>query len=458
MSQPQPIASTAAGNVIPPELHRDYPVVTKGDGVWLEGADGTRYLDAMSGGSMAATIGLGREDVVARARAQAERVSFVHNEWLTNPAQEELAQRLIGLAPEYARVSFVTGGAEANETALRLARRYHVERGEAQRWRIISPAQAYHGPTFATLALTGRAGLKGPLAPYLPEVHHIPPATRQLDPTGRQALEALDQVIEEVGGENVSAYYCEGVSAASLPAYTPPDAFWEGLAERRERHGFLVCFDEIVTGLGRTGSWFAAEQLPIQPDVVATAKGLGGGYAAIGAVLSRAHVHEAIGAGSGDFSLGHTWNGAPLSCAVANAVLDVLVGEGLVERVQANGPVLREMLAAALADVPIVREVRGHGYLLGVEYGDPRREDEFLPPQLRVAGRIDAAAMDRRLVTLSTQPTSDGYAGDQSLFAPAFVSSEAELEEMVERFAAAVREVDAEVARELDEAPAEVAL
>ena len=457
MSQPQPIASTAAGHVIPPELHRDYPVVVRGDGVWLEQADGTRYLDAMSGGSMAATIGLGREEVVAKARAQAERVSFVHNEWLTNPAQEELARRLIGLAPEYGRVSFVTGGAEANETAMRLARRYHVERGEAQRWRIISPAQAYHGPTFATLALTGRAGLKGPLVPYLPEVHHIPPATRRLDPSGRQALEALDQVLEEVGGENVSAYYCEGVSAASLPAYTPPDAFWEGLAERRERHGFLVCFDEIVTGLGRTGTWFAAEQLPIQPDIVATAKGLGGGYTAIGAVLSRAHVHEAIAAGSGDFSLGHTWNGAPLCCAVAGAVLDVLTGEGLIEKVHASGPLLREMLAEALADVAIVREVRGRGYLLGVEYGDPRQPDEFLPPRLRVASRIDAAAMRNRLVTLSTQPTSDGYAGDQSLFAPAFVSSEAELEEMVERFAAAVREVDTEVARELAQAPAEVA-
>lgn len=348
----------------------------------------------------------------------------------------------------------MTGGAEANETALRLARSYHLERGDAQRWRIISPAQAYHGPTFATLALTGRAGLKGPLAPYLPEVHHIPPCTRQLDPTGAEALAALDRLIEEFGGDTICAYYCEGISAASLPAYTPPDSFWEGLADRRDRHGFLVCFDEIVTGLGRAGAWFAAEQLPIQPDILATAKGLGGGYAAIGAVLSRAPVYEAIAAGSGHFTLGHTWNGAPLSCAVANAVLDVLQGDGLVEQVAANGPLLRDRLEAALADIPIVQEVRGHGYLLGVEYGDPREPGTFLPPALRVAARIDAAAMRRRLITLSTQPTSDGYAGDQSLFAPAFVSSESELEEMVERFAAAVREVDAEVAEELDDSRA----
>ncbi|MGD9734981.1 MAG: aspartate aminotransferase family protein [Solirubrobacterales bacterium] len=447
---PELTVEKSSSNVLPPELHHTYPLVVRGEGVWVDQADGTRYLDAMSGGSMAATIGLGRRDVVDAARKQAEQLSFVHNEWLTNPAQERLARRLVELAPEYARVSFVTGGAEANETALRLARSYHLERGDEKRWRIISPAQAYHGPTFATLALTGRAGLKGPLAPYLPEVHHIPPCTRQLDPTGEEALAALDRLIEELGADTICAYYCEGVSAASLPAYTPPDSFWEGLAERRDRHGFLVCFDEIVTGLGRTGSWFAAEQLPIQPDILATAKGLGGGYAAIGAVLSRAPVYEAIAAGSGQFALGHTWNGAPLSCAVANAVLDVLEEEELIDRVRINGPLLRDRLEAALADISIVQDVRGHGYLLGVEYGDPREPDAFLPPALRVAARIDAGAMRRQLITLSTQPTSDGYAGDQSLFAPAFVSSDSELEDMVERFAAAVREVDAEVTEELD--------
>jgi len=449
------VVDGAASHVLPPELHHPYPLVVRGRGVWVEQADGTTYLDAMSGGSMAATIGLGREEIAEAARAQARRVSFVHNEWLTNPEQERLAQRLIELVPDdYARVSFVTGGAEANEAALRLARSYHVERGEPGRWRVVSPAQAYHGPTFATLALTGRPGLHGPLAPYLPEMLHIPPCTSQLDPTGEQALAALDAILDEVGGETISAYYCEGVSAASLPAYTPPDRFWKGIAERAERHGFLVCFDEIVTGLGRTGSWFAEQQLPIVPDIVATAKGLGGGYAAIGAVLCTQAVYDAVAAGSGRLTLGHTWNGAPVSCAVANAVLDVLVGERLVEHVAANGPRLRDRLAEALRDVSIVRDVRGRGYLLGVEYADPRDMTAFLPPQLRAAARIDRAATERRLVTLSVQPTRDGYAGDQSLFAPAFTSTEEELSEMVERFADAVRVVDAEIGRELEGAGA----
>src|SRR5216110_325283 len=176
-------------------------------------------------------------DLVAAARVQAEKLAYVHNERLTNPAQERLAHELVSLAPEgFTRVRFVTGGAEANEMAIQLARRYHVDRGEAQRWQVISPAQAYHGPTMATLALTGRPGLQRPFQPYMPSHGHIPPSTWRFDPTGEAALAALDQVLDEIGPENVSAYFCEPITAAALPAYSPPERFWTGLAERRERH------------------------------------------------------------------------------------------------------------------------------------------------------------------------------------------------------------------------------
>ena len=363
------------------------------------------------------------------------------------------------MAPEgFARAYFVTGGAEANEAALRLARAFHVNRGEPARWRVISPAQAYHGPTIATLALTGRPGLHGPLTAYLPPVEHIPPTTRRFDETGQAALEALDRVLDQVGPESVALFFCEAIGAAALPAHRPPDRFWEGLAERREEHGFLIGFDEIVTGLGRSGNWFAANDLPIVPDLIATAKGLGAGYAPIGAMLCREQVYEAVAGGSRTFSLGHTWNGAPLSCAVGLAVVDALRREGLVERVRERGPVLRDQLEEALRDVPLVHEVRGHGYLLGVEYADPRDDGaSFLPPELGVAGKIDAAAFERGLLTLSTQPTRDGFAGDQSLFAPPFVTSDEELAEMVERFAAAVRDVWTAVERELEATPAATA-
>jgi adenosylmethionine-8-amino-7-oxononanoate aminotransferase len=432
--------------VFPLELNRRYPVLVRGEGVWLEDSAGRRYLDAMSGGSMAATLGHGRRDVIAAAKAQAERLAFVHNERLTNPAQERLAEELVQVAPEgFTRVRFTTGGAEANEMAVQIARRYHVDRGQPQRWQIVSPAQAYHGPTMETLALTGRPGLQRPFDPYMPAHLHIPPSTWRFDPTGEQALQALDRALQAAGPDTVSAYFCEPISAAALPAYTPPARFWEGLVERRDRYGFLICFDEIVTGMGRTGRWFAANGLPGVADIIATGKGLGAGYAAIGAVLCKQHVYDGIAAGSRTFTLGHTWDGAPLSCAVGLEVIDVLRSEGLVDHVRERGRILREELVNALRGIPLARDVRGHGFLLGVEYVDPRDGTSFLPPELRTAGRVDDAAFERGLITYSTMPTRDGYAGDQTLFAPPFTATDAELAEMVQRFAATIRHVSEEV-------------
>ena len=437
-------------HVFPLELGRAMPVIARGDGVWIEDAAGRRYLDAMSGGSMAATLGHGRRDIIEAAHVQAEKLGYAHNERLTNPLQERLASELIAVAPEgFGRVKFTVAGADAIEMAIQLARSYHVEGGEGDRWQVISPAQAYHGPTMETLALTGRPGLHGPFGPYLPQHLHIPPSTWRFDPSGEAALEALDRALEQAGPGNVSAFFCEAISAAALPAYTPPRRFWEGLAERRERFGFLVCFDEVVTGVGRTGNWFAGAATACVPDIIATAKGLGAGYAAIGAVLVREHVYDAVAEGSRRFTPGHTWDGAPLAAAVGLAVLEALRSERLVERVRDRGPSLRDELERALAGISLVREVRGHGYLLGVEYVDPRDNTSFLPRELRVAGRIDDVAFERGLITLSTQPTRDGFAGDQSLFAPAFTATDEELAEMVSRFAEVVGDVAEDVEREL---------
>jgi adenosylmethionine-8-amino-7-oxononanoate aminotransferase len=420
-----PETSVAADRtrVFPLELDRLYPVVVRGEGVWVEDAAGKRYLDAMSGGSMAATLGHGRRDIIAAAREQALQLSYVHNERLTNPARERLAAELVEVAPPgMTRVRFTTGGAESNEAALQMARSYHVERGDTKRWHVISPAQAYHGPTMATLSLTGRPGLQRPFGPYLSTHHHIPPSTWRFDPTGKAALAALDKVLEEVGPENVSAYFCEPITAAALPAYSPPALFWKGLAERRDKHGFLILYDEVVTGMGRTGHWFAAEKLPLVPDIIATAKGLGAGYAAIGGVICRDHVYQAFANGSRKLTHGHTWDGAPATCAVGLRVIEVLREEGLIERMRVKGPALRDELAAALADVPMVREVRGHGFLL---------------------------AMDLGLIVYSTMPTRDGYAGDQTLFAPPFTTTDAELTRMVERFAQTIRSVARSIEAEL---------
>jgi adenosylmethionine-8-amino-7-oxononanoate aminotransferase len=433
-------------SVLPRELDVAYPSIDRGEGVWLHGVDGRRILDACGGGAMVACLGHGRRDIADAAAAQAERLSYIYYHAFTNDAQELFGRRILETtAPGMARVRFVSGGSEANEMALRLVRAYQVDRGETERWRIVSPAQAYHGATFGTLALTGRPSLQAPYQPYLAPGLHIPPSTRRHDETGEQALAELDRVIEEAGAETIAAFLCEPVSGASLPAYSAPDLFWEGLAERRDRHGFLVCFDEIVTGAGRTGTWFAADRVPLEPDIVTFGKGFGAGYAPLAGILCRQHVYDAVAEGSRELEHGHTWDGAPQSCAVGLAVLAELVEQDLVGRVAERGPGLRDELADALAGLGIVGEVRGRGFLLGIDLVDPRDGESLLPPDLDAASLVDSIALERDLLVTSSHSTPDGLAGDATLLAPAYTASDEELALMVERLAETLAEVERRV-------------
>ena len=441
--------------VFPRFLDLAYPNIERGDGVWLFTTDGRKILDACSGGAMVSCLGYGVRDVIDAAAAQASEIGYYYNHHFTNRPQEQLAERLVTVvAPEMARVKFTSGGSEANEAAIRLARAYHVERGQPQRWRVISPAQAYHGSTFGTLALSGRRrSLQQPYENYLPEIFHLSPATARFDATGETTLAELDSIVENVGPDSISAFFCEPVSAAALPAYSPPERFWEGLKERAKQYGFLICFDEIVSGMGRVGSWLAAHELPVEPDIVTIGKGLGAGYAPLAAVLCRQHVFDAIAAGSREFDLGHTWDGAPLPCAVGLAVLDVLVKHRLVDRVRERGPRLLDELRAALKGSSIVGEVRGRGFLLGVELVDPRDGRSFLPDELDAASLVDDTAFGLGLLVSSTHSTKDGYAGDEVLLAPAYTSSDAELAEMVERFAGTIASLERTVLHQLGRQP-----
>lgn len=415
-------------STFPRFLDLAYPNIERGEGVWLYTTDGRRVLDACSGGAMVASLGHGAREIVEAGVRQAEKIAYFYMDHFTNEPQERLAERLIDVAaPEMARVRFTSSGSEANETALRLARAYHVDRGEPDRWRVISPAQAYHGSTMATLALSGRRHtLQEPFTPYLSPHLHIG--------AGETALRDLDARLEEAGPESVAAFFCEPISGAARPAYSPPASFWHGLAERREKHGFLVCFDEVVTGMGRTGAWFAYQKLPIEPDVVTVGKGLGAGYAPISAVLCKHEVYEAIDRGSRYFDLGHTWDGAPISCATGLAVLDALVERRLVERVRERGPRLLSDLKSALGGNRLVAEVRGHGFLLGVSLTS-------LPDETRMDERVEQVAFDHGLLVTTTHSTADGYAGDEITFAPAFTSTDEELRLMVELLATTLQEV-----------------
>lgn len=435
--------------LFPRELDRAYPLIVRGQGPRLYDSAGNCYLDATSGGAMTANLGQpAPEEIAETMRREAARCSYLHGTQFTSPMQEGLAEQLTRLAPPgFTRARFVTGGSEANEMALRMARSYWWERGQ-DRHRIISPAQAYHGPTMATLGLTGRAGLQAPFGPYIVRQPHIPPSTSWADPDGSRALAALDQVLDQEGPGSIAAFLAEPVSAASLPGYSPPRAFWEGLEQRRREHGFLVWLDEVVTGLGRCGSWFAAGQLPVTADIITVSKGLGCGFFPVGAMLVRDEVYQAVAAGSRAFEHGHTWDGAPLGCAAGLAVLAHLEREDIPGQVAARGPALRAALAAALAGCPLVREVRGRGFLCGISYADPAGGRPFPDPAWRVAALVDAEALDRGLILYSTAPAADGYAGDQTLFAPALNASDEDLAEMIALTADAVRAVAGQLAAE----------
>ncbi len=438
-------------SVFPRFLDLAYPSIERGQGVWLETTGGQKILDACSGGAMVACLGHGVREIVDAAAAQAEQISYFYNHHFTSRPQERLADRVIEVvAPEMARVKLASGGSEANETAVRLARAYHVDRGARDRWQIISPAQAYHGSTIGTLALSGRRrSLQDPYLEYMPSYLHLTPSTPRFDPTGQRALDELDAALKSAGPETVSAFFCEAVSAAALPGYSPPARFWEGLAERREKHGFLVCFDEIVTGVGRVGSMLAAHQLPIEPDIVTIGKGLGAGYQPLAAILCKEHVYDALAEGSAEFDLGHTWDGAPLPSAVGLAVLDYIVSHKLVERVHDRGPRLLQQLRTALEGSPIVGEVRGRGFLLGVELVDPRDHKSFIPHEIDAGTLVDDMAFDLGLLVSSTHSTLDGFAGDEVLLAPAFTSTDEELDEMVKRFRTTIDAVEGAVRKKL---------
>jgi adenosylmethionine-8-amino-7-oxononanoate aminotransferase len=450
MSQMKATVHAEETSLFPRFLDLAYPNIEKGKGVWLETTDGKRILDACSGGAMVACLGHGVTEIADAAAEQAEKIAYFYNHHFTSRPQEDLADRVIEVVPEMARVKLASGGSEANETAVRLARTYHVDRGQTGRWLVISPAQAYHGSTIGTLALSGRRhSLQEPYAEYMPAYLHIAPSTPRFDPSGEAALKELDRALKEAGPESVSAFFCEPVSAAALPGYSPPERFWTGLAERREKYGFLVCFDEIVTGMGRVGGWLAAHQLPIEPDIVTIGKGLGAGYWPLAAVLCREHVYDAIAEGSAEFDLGHTWDGAPLPSAVGLAVLDYIVRHKLVDRVRDRGPRLLEQLQDALKGSRIVGEVRGRGFLLGVELVDPRDGTSFLPHELDAATLVDDIAFELGLLVSSTHSTLDGYAGDEVLIAPAYTSTDVELDEMVKRFKMTIDEVEKAVTAKL---------
>jgi adenosylmethionine-8-amino-7-oxononanoate aminotransferase len=431
-------------------LHRQiahaYPVAVGGQGVIIRDAAGREYIDA-SGGAAVSCLGHGHPDVLAAMHAQLDRLAYAHTSFFTSQAAEELADDLVAHAPAgIDHVFYVSGGSEAVEAALKLARQYFVERGEPQRQKIIARRQSYHGITLGALAIGGRAKQRAPFAPLLVETHHVSPVyeyrDRRVDETaeeyGQRLAAELEAKIAELGGDTVIAFVAETVVGATLGAVPAVPGYFARVREICDRHGMLLILDEVMCGMGRTGTLYACEQEGISPDLIAIAKGLGGGFAPIGALLMQERIFATIKAGSGAFAHSHTYMGHPLACAAALAVQRVIRRDDLLENVRRQGAYLARRLGERFANHPFVGDVRGRGLFLGLELVADRDTRQAFDPTLKIHAGVKQEAMDRGLMVYPTSGNLDGIAGDNILLAPPFIVDRGTVDAIVERLGDAI--------------------
>jgi adenosylmethionine-8-amino-7-oxononanoate aminotransferase len=433
------------------------PVAVRGDGVYLYDSTGKQYLDG-SGGAAVSCLGHGDRDVTEAIKAQLDKLAFAHTGFLSSEPAEALADLLIANAPAgIERVYFVSGGSEAVEAAIKLARQYAIESGKPSKHRLIARRQSYHGNTLGALAAGGNAWRREPFAPLLFEGSHISPCYEYRDRRDDETVEAyglrvadeLEAEIERLGADNVMAFIAEPVVGATIGAAAGVPGYFKRIREICDRHDVLLILDEVMCGMGRTGSLFACEQDGIAPDIVTIAKGLGGGYQPIGAMLCSGKVYETIEHGSGFFQHGHTYIGHPVACAAGLAVLSKLIGtngrESLVARCAGFGEKLQAALIERFGQHPHVGDIRGRGLFRGVELVADRETKATFDPKLRVNARLKKAAFDAGLICYPMGGTIDGVNGDHVLLAPPFIISDAQIGELVDKLGTAIEGVLAEV-------------
>jgi adenosylmethionine-8-amino-7-oxononanoate aminotransferase len=431
-------------------LHRhtrlDPPVAVGGEGVFLFDASGNRYLDA-SGGAAVSCLGHGHPAVVAAIRAQAEKLAYAHTSFFTSEAAEELADRLIaGAPPGLSRVYYVSGGSEGVEAALKMARQYFLEVGQPRRRHVIARWQSYHGNTLGALAVGGNRWRREPFAPLLVDVPHVSPCfayrfkrdDESEEAYGRRVADELEAEVLRLGPDTVAAFVAETVVGATSGAVPAAPGYFRRIREICDRHGVLLILDEVMCGMGRTGTLHACEQEGIAPDLLVIAKGLGGGYQPIGAVLLSQRIYEAFEQGSGFFQHGHTYIGHPIACAAALAVQKTIESEGLLDRVRTMGRRLREALEARFGRHPRVGDVRGRGLLQAIELVRDRATKEPFEPDLRLHAGVKREAMARGLLVYPMGGTVDGRRGDHVLLAPPFIVEGSQVDAVVERLGEAV--------------------
>jgi adenosylmethionine-8-amino-7-oxononanoate aminotransferase len=428
------------------QLHKQPPTAVRGEGIYLVDSNGKRYIDA-SGGAAVSCLGHGHPDVRAAMHRQIDQLAYAHTGFFTTEVAEALADQLIATAPPgMSHAYFVSGGSEAVEAALKMARQYFVEKGQPQRRHFIARRQSYHGNTLGALAVGGNAWRRAQFEPLLIDVTHVAPCYEYRDRLahetpeayGQRLVQELSDTIDRLGPEHVMAFVAETIGGATAGVLMPVPGYFKGIRELCDRHGILLILDEVMCGMGRTGTLHTCEAEGVVPDLLTIAKGLGGGYQPIGAVLVRQHLVDAMRSGSGLFQHGHTYLGHAVACAAALAVQQVIHREQLLPRVQQAGRHLEQRLRQRLGDHPHVGDIRGRGLFWGIELVRDRATKHWFDPTARLHAHVKAQAMAQGLMVYPSGGTVDGRCGDHVLLAPPFIATDDELEVIVDKLAVAI--------------------
>jgi len=436
-------------HIFPRHTKQITPTAVGGEGCYLIDSTGKRYLDG-SGGAAVSCLGHGDAEVTAAIKAQLDKLAFAHTGFFTSEPAEALADLLIANAPAgLDRVYFVSGGSEATEAAIKLARQYHVENGQPQRAKLIARKQSDHGNTIGALSAGGNEWRRAQFGPLLLDVSHIDPcyAYRLQEPGetaeayGLRAANALETEILRLGPETVMAFMAEPVVGATAGALTAAPGYFKRVREICDQYGVLLILDEVMCGMGRTGTLFASEHDGISPDIACIAKGLGAGYQPIGAMLCSGKIYDTIAAGSGFFQHGHTYIGHPTATAGGLAVVNAILNRGLLPRVQEQGAKLADALTDRFGQHPHVGDLRGRGLFRGIELVADRETKAPFDPARGVAGKIKKAAFEAGLICYPMSGTIDGRQGDHVLLAPPFIISDAQIGELTDKLSTAIEQV-----------------
>lgn len=422
------------------------PVAVKGDGVYIVDADGKRYLDG-SGGAAVSCLGHSHPKVIEAIKRQLDAIPYGHTGFFTNEPMEKLAAYLAREAPgDLDMVYFVSGGSEAVEASLKMARQYFIEIGQPKRHRIIARRQSYHGNTLGALAVGGNEMRREQFRPMLIDAEHVSPCFAYRDKRaeesdeeyGLRVADELDATIRKAGPDTVAAFICEPVVGATAGAVPAVPGYLKRIREICDRYGVLLIFDEVMCGMGRTGHLFACDEDGVAPDLMTIAKGLGAGYQPIGAVLVAGKIFEAIRDGSGAFQHGHTYMGHPSACAAGLAVQEAIRDENLLENVRVQGANLRRALEARFGNNANVGDIRGRGLFMAIELVADRSTKETFDPARKLHAAVKREAMERGLIIYPMGGTIDGRHGDHVLMAPPFIVDQSHITELVEKLGDAV--------------------